>query len=248
MGIFGNIFKSNKLKSPIDLSILGADMHSHLIPGIDDGCATLEDSVNLVKHMYDLGYKKLITTPHIMVDYFKNTAETINKGLDILRNELAKENIPVIIEAAAEYMFDDGLLKKFKAGNLLTFGNKYLLIELSTFNPPDNLIHTFFDMRMEGYNPVLAHPERYFFWHENIEHYETLKDHEILFQINIPSLSGFYSPGVKKICEELIEKNMVDFAGSDLHNMEYFMHLDKSRFSPALEKLINSGNLLNNKL
>lgn len=248
MGVFGNIFKSNKLKEPVDLSLIGTDMHSHLIPGIDDGSKSLEESVELIRRMYSLGYKKLITTPHIMSDYFKNKSETILKGLDLLRNELEKQQIPVVVEVAAEYMFDEGLVKKFKAGNLLTFGNKYLLIELSAFIVPENLFHVLFDMKLEGYNPILAHPERYSYWHYNIEHYETIKDREIFFQINLPSLTGFYSNEVKKICETLIDKNMIDFAGSDLHNKEYMDQLEKSRYSPHLEKLIGSGRLLNNTL
>lgn len=248
MGLFGNIFKSNKLKSPINLSLIGTDVHSHLIPGIDDGSNTLEESIILIKQLSDLGYKKIITTPHIMVDYFKNNADTINSGLATLRNELSKQNIQVSIEAAAEYMFDDGMIKKFKNKELLTFGNNYVLIELSAYNPPENLIQTFFDLKMDGYTPVLAHPERYPYWHDNIEFYETLKNHEILFQINIPSLSGYYSPIVKKICEELITRNMVEFVGSDTHNLEYITMLKKACYSPYLETLINSGKLRNNQL
>ncbi|MFH0865945.1 MAG: CpsB/CapC family capsule biosynthesis tyrosine phosphatase [Bacteroidota bacterium] len=248
MGVFGNIFKSNKLKVPVDLSLIGTDMHSHLIPGLDDGSKSLEESVELIRRMHSLGYKKLIMTPHIMSDYFKNKSETILKGLDLVRNELEKQQIPIVVEVAAEYMFDEGLVKKFKAGNLLTFGKKYVLIELSAFVFPENLFHVLFDMKLEGYNPILAHPERYSYWHYNFEHYVTLKDREIFFQINIPSLSGFYSNEVKKICENLIENNMVDFAGSDLHNMEYLQSLEKARYSPQLEKLISSGKLLNSTL
>jgi protein-tyrosine phosphatase len=248
MGVFGNIFKSKKLTEPVDLSLIGTDMHSHLIPGIDDGSKSLEESIDLIKRMQALGYMKIITTPHIISDYFKNKSETILKGLDVLRNELEKQNIPVSIEAAAEYMFDEGFIKKFKTGDLLTFGNKYVLLELPWLQAPENLFQIVFDMKLEGYNPILAHPERYSYWHYNFEHYESLKDREILFQINIPSLSGFYSNEVKKICETLIDNNMVEFAGSDLHDIQYLVHLEKSRYSPHLEKLINSGKLLNNTL
>lgn len=248
MGIFGNIFKSDKLKEPIDLSLIGTDMHSHLLPGLDDGSKSPEESVELITHLMKMGYKKFIVTPHIMNDYFKNTSEKINKNLDLLRNELAKQNISVTVDAAAEYLFDAGFAAKFKKGELITFGKNYVLVELSGFMPPENFIQIMFDMKTEGYNPVLAHPERYTYWHYNFEHYVTLKDRDILFQINIPTLSSVYSHGVKKICEDLIDNNMVDFAGTDVHNTEYMDMIERSRYSPYLEKLIGSGKLLNNTL
>jgi protein-tyrosine phosphatase len=248
LSIFGNIFKSDKLKIPVDLGMIGTDMHSHLIPGIDDGSKSLEESVSLLKRMHELGYKKIITTPHIMSDYYKNNKDNISKGLQQLREELEKQQMQVQIEAAAEYMVDDGFLKKFRAGELLTFGNKHLLIELSWLQAPENLFQILFDLKLEGYNPIIAHPERYAYWHQNFEHYVSLKDREVFFQINLPSLSGFYSPHVRKICEELIDNNMVDFVGSDLHDQVYLNQLERSRYSKHLEKLINSGKLLNGTL
>lgn len=248
MGILGNIFKSDRLKEPVDLSLIGTDLHSHLIPGLDDGSQSLEESVELIRRLMNMGYKKIVTTPHVMSDYFKNTSEKINKGLDELRNELAKHSIPVAVDAAAEYMFDSGFIAKFRKGELLTFGNNYVLVELSGHIPPEHFIEIMFEMKMNGYNPVLAHPERYVYWHYNFEHYVTLKDRDILFQINVPTLSGAYSPAIKKICEEIIDNNMADFAGTDIHNHEYFALLEKARFSPHLEKLVSSGKLLNNTL
>jgi len=248
MGSFGNIFKSSKLKNPVDLSVIGVDMHSHLIPGIDDGSETIEKSIEMVRSFYNLGYKKLITTPHIISDYYKNSPEIISNGLDKLNAALTQAQIPVKVEAAAEYMFDDGFKNKYKSGKLLTFGKKYLLIECSGFIPPTNFFEILWELKLDGYKPILAHPERYAYWHSNFEHYVSLKDREILFQINIPSLTGFYSPEVKKICEKLIDNNMVEFAGSDMHNMEYMKQLERSRYSPYLEKLVNSGKLLNSTL
>jgi protein-tyrosine phosphatase len=248
MGTFGNIFNSNKLKHPVDLAWLGADMHSHLIPGIDDGAENMEQSLVLIHSLYDLGYKKIITTPHIIADYFKNTPEIIRNGLDKVKAAVAQAQIPVKIEAAAEYLYDESFQKKYLTEELLTFGNKYILIECSAFVPPFNFYQVLWDLRLKGYNPILAHPERYGYWHDDFEHYVALKDREILFQVNLPSLSGYYSPQVRKIAEKLIENNMVEFTGSDLHNMETVLQVDKSRYSPYLEKLYNSGKLLNNTL
>lgn len=248
MGIFGNLFQSDKLKEPVDLSIISTDIHSHLIPGIDDGSKTIDESVDLIRSMSKFGYKKIITTPHIIGDYFKNTPEIILEGLTKLREEVANAGIPVTIEAAAEYLLDDSFIKKYKTGELLTFGNKHLLVELSAYTPPDNLFQVIFDLKVDGYNPILAHPERYMYWHYNIDHFISLKDREIFFQINLPSLAGYYSPEVRKIAELLIDNNLVDFVGTDLHNTAYLNQVEKSRFSKHLEKLIQSGKLLNSTL
>jgi len=248
MGLFESIFSSNKLKRPVDLSLIGVDMHSHLIPGIDDGAETIEQSIELIKLLFNLGYKKLITTPHIFSEYFKNTPEIIRHGLDKLQTALTQAQIPVKIEAAAEYMFDDWFQKNCLTTELLTFGKKYLLIECSAFVPPNNFFQVLWDLKLKGYNPILAHPERYGYWHINLEHYVSLKDRDILFQINLPSLSGYYSPEVRKITEQLIDNNMVEFVGTDIHNLIYYQQIDKSRFSKYLEKLISSGKLLNRTL
>ncbi len=245
MGIFNNFFKSDKLEQPVDLSLISTDMHSHLIPGIDDGAQTIEESIDLIRSLYNLGYKKIVTTPHVMLEYAKNTPATIHSGLEKLKTAVAEAQIPMSIEAAAEYMLDDGFAKKFRSGELLTFGKKYVLIELSAFIPPESLFQTISDLKLDGFNPVLAHPERYSYWHYNFGHYVSLKDREILFQINLPSLSGYYSPEVRKITEKLIDNNMVDFAGTDLHNTIHLEQIKKSRFSKHLEKLVNSGKLLN---
>ena len=113
---------------------------------------------------------------------------------------------------------------------------------------PQNLFQILFDLKLDGYNPIIAHPERYAYWHPNFEHYVSLRDREVFFQINLPSLSGFYAPQVQKVCQELIDNGMADFAGSDLHDQQYYHHLERSRFSKHLEKLISSGKLLNNTL
>lgn len=248
MGLFNKLFQSDKLEQPVDLSLISTDIHSHLIPGIDDGAQTIEESIDLIRSLYNLGYKKIITTPHVMSEYSKNTPAIIQSGLEKLKTTVAEAQIPMSIEAAAEYMFDEGFVKKFRNGELLTFGKKYVLIELSVYIPPDSLFQVLLDIKLDGFNPVLAHPERYSYWHYNFEHYVSLKDREILFQINIPSLSGYYSPEVRRITEKLIDNNMVEFAGTDLHNTIYLEQVEKSRFSKYLEKLIASGMLLNSSL
>jgi tyrosine-protein phosphatase YwqE len=248
MGFLKNIFSSAKLSKPIDLSVLKTDMHSHLIPGIDDGAENLDKSIELIKGLADLGYQKLITTPHIQGDFYKNSPQNILPGLEQLRREIKKQNISVEIEAAAEYLIDDQFEDKYKSGQLLTFGKKYLLIEFSYFNEHPNWKRFLFDLQIDGYNVILAHPERYSYWFRSFNKFEELKDRGVFFQVNLISLTGYYSAEVKKMAEKFIDAGMIDFAGSDMHNLIYLEALRNTRFEHNLEKLINSGKLLNPKI
>ncbi len=246
--LFGNLFGRSRQNNLNDFSGLHTDMHSHLIPGIDDGAQTIEDSLGLVKDLYHLGFRKLITTPHIMNDFYKNTPEVVMEGLKKLKEAVAGNGLPVTIEAAAEYYLDDGFEEKLKRKNLLTFGENYLLFEVSYINKPDNLKEMIFEMQINGYTPVLAHPERYPFWYGNFDNYISLKDQGVLFQLNINSISGYYSPATKKIAEKLIDNGMVDLLGTDAHSTKHIGVLKKTLQENYLGKLLNSGKLLNGKL
>lgn len=245
MSLLKNFFSFSKHTKPVDLSVLHTDMHSHLIPGIDDGADSLEKSIQLIKGMMELGYKKLITTPHIQGEFYQNTPAIIFSGLERLKRELKKQNILIEIEAAAEYLIDEKFNEKIKNKELLTFGKNHLLVEMSYFNEYPHWRDDFFELQLSGYKIILAHPERYSYFFGNWQKYEELKDRGVLFQININSLTGYYSAEVKKIAEKLIENNMVELAGSDMHNMNYMEALRRSRYEKSLRELIDSGRLLN---
>lgn len=249
MGLF-NLFKKNtRLQVPVELSALGCDIHSHFIPGIDDGAKAIEDSVQMITEMYALGYKKVITTPHIMGDFYRNTPENISEGLEKVRAALKVANIPIAVEAAAEYYLDYDLERKLDEGELLTFGkNKNLLFEISYMNAPENLFHFIFRLQTMGYQPVLAHPERYNFWHSSFSKYENLVDKGVKLQLNINSLTGYYSFATKKIAEQLIDKDMISFIGSDCHHMGHINLMKNVVYEQHLKKLLDSGKLLNGTL
>lgn len=232
----------------MDFSSLGADMHSHLIPGIDDGARTMEESLELIRHFQRLGFKKLITTPHIQSEYYRNTPEIIRSGLIMLREAIDKAGIPVHVEAAAEYLLDDGFAEKLLSGNLLTFGDKYILIEMSYFSPHPDLKSMVFNLQVDGYKVILAHPERYTYWFNDFDKYQDLKDRGVYFQLNTVSMAGYYPDPVKKFAEKLIDRGMIDFIGSDMHNMRYMDALERSLKEKSLKQLIASGKLLNQRL
>ncbi len=248
MGLFDFFKKNTKLEIPVDLSILGSDIHSHFIPGIDDGAKTIEESVVLITEMYNMGYKKVITSPHIISDMFRNTPEIILGGLEKVRAALKQANIPIEVEAAAEYYLDFDFERKLNEEKLLTFGNNYLLFEISYLNAPDNLNHLIFKMQTLGYKPVMAHPERYNFWHNDFNIYETLVEKGVLLQMNVNSLTGYYSPSTKEIAKQMIDKNMISFLGTDCHHTGHIELIKKVVYEKYLQKLIDSGKLLNNTL
>lgn len=246
MSIFSKIFGSTRSKIPANLAALKCDVHSHLIPGIDDGAQTMGDSIALIKEFQKLGYKKIITTPHILTDGYRNTPEIILSGLEKVRAALKTEGVAMELHAAAEYYLDYDFERKLDNKELLTFGDNYLLFEVSFLYPPDNLNDIIFKLLTSGYKPILAHPERYNFWHSKFSKYEELKEKGVLLQLNINSLTGHYSPETKKVAEMLIEKNMIDLLGSDCHNINHIKLINSSAlYENALHTLINSGKLLN---
>ena len=248
MSIFRNIFASKKLSQPINLAAIGIDMHSHLIPGIDDGVATLNQSIALIREMYDLGFSKIITTPHIQGEVYKNTPEIILAGLGDVRQAIKAEGINVQLEAAAEYLLDDGFAEKFQSKNLLTFGNKHILVEMSYFSPHPNLFNFIFDLQIDGYKVILAHPERYSYWFNNFNKFEELKDRSVFFQLNTISLGGYYGEMVKKVAEKLVDANMIDFLGTDMHNINYLNGLKDTQSEKYLDKILSSGKIMNSIL
>jgi protein-tyrosine phosphatase len=188
MQFFKNIFKKEAV-IVADFTDVGTDIHSHLIPGIDDGSQSINDTITLIKTQYALGIRKFITTPHIMSDFYKNTPEIILGGLEEVRHVLKQEALDVEINAAAEYYIDDGFIQKLETQPLLTFGDNYLLVEISYINCPDNIFDIFFKIQLQGYKVVLAHPERYPYWYKNFEMYKNIRDRGILLQLNINTIT-----------------------------------------------------------
>ncbi len=242
-------FKSKSATGKADFSLLKTDMHSHLLPGIDDGSPDMETSLQLIRGMTELGFSKLITTPHIMWDMYKNTREVILDKLDQLRTAVKAEGLTVEINAAAEYFLDDyvaGLLKKNEP--LLTISGNKVLVEFSLAHPSMSLKDILFEMQMQGYQPIIAHPERYIYLERNKEFYEELKDIGCLFQLNLLSLSNHYGKSVLELAQYLIKKEYYELVGTDLHNYRHLEALNNSSISPLLKKLLESGKILNSQL
>jgi protein-tyrosine phosphatase len=194
------------------------DIHSHLMPGIDDGARTFEQTLGLVKALQGFGVSQFVTTPHTMHHVWDNSKENILSLKKDTVLELEKNNIRVPFRAASEYLMDDQFVKLFQAGELLTLKDNYVLVEMSYMSAPMQLYNILFDLQVAGYIPVLAHPERYTFYHNNFEEYEKLKRVGCLFQLNLLAVVGYYGASIAKVAEQLLQKGMYDFVGSDVHH------------------------------
>jgi len=245
------LFDWFKKKKELDFnfSTIRTDMHSHVIPGIDDGAKNLQDALVLARQFRDLGFNKLIATPHIMADYFKNTPETIQNGLEIIREGLHQNQIDLEIEAAAEYYLDETFENKIRKKEVLTFGEgNFLLFELSYINAPHHLFDVIADIQSAGYQPVLAHPERYPYYHNSIESYLQIRERGCHLQLNTISLTGYYGKGAKQVAEQLIDHHVIDFLGSDMHNLRHADALKKSLYLDQLQQIFSQPQLKNKLL
>lgn len=248
--MFG-LFKKKQAPRPerisnLNYSGIGVDMHSHVLPGIDDGAQTPEESIVLIKKMMELGIKKIIATPHIMIDYYRNEADTINNALAVLKKELINQQIDIDITAAAEHYFDETFEKRVTDRKAMTMGDNHVLFELSFINQPPNVIPVIEKMRGMDYKPILAHPERYSYM--SIEHMQNLKSWGCDMQLNTISLTGYYGKHVQKKAEQMVDADIVDFISSDMHHPRHAAAFEKALQTPYLEKLLNNYPLKNSTL
>lgn len=236
-----------KPKKHFELPLL-VDIHSHLLPGLDDGVKSIQETIYILKILKKLGYKKVITTPHVMQDHYPNSRLDIISKLEYVKNLIKKNGIDIKLEAAAEYYLDENFISRLThQKKFLTFGNSFLLFETSFFNKPAFLEEAVFNMNAQGYQPVLAHPERYGYLQQDDKLLEKLKSMNLMFQLNILSLTGFYSMEVKKFALKLLKANLINFVGTDCHNALQANEL-LNKMNSKYVKLISSRNILNRNL
>ena len=230
----------------LDLGWLHTDMHSHLIPGIDDGSPDIETSLELIKGLNEIGYKKLITTPHILWEVYPNTPEIITEGFSELKKSVEAEGLGVELKPAAEYFIDDYFDAHLKSkAPLLTLSENLILVEFSMVTAPMDLQETLFEAQLQNYQPVIAHPERYTYLSRRKEVFDELKNAGCMFQLNLLSLTGYYGEAVQELAEYLVRKDYYDLAGTDLHGQKHLAALQKLTGSSDLKRLKDSGRLRN---
>ena len=217
-----NIFKKRKIIEQAAFLPVQTDLHSHILPGIDDGSPDMETSLSLIRGLYDLGIRRTIATPHIIGDLYRNTPAIINEALQRTKDACKSAQIDIEIHAAAEYMLDDYFITLLeKKEPLLTIHSNIILTEQSYAMPNNNLEETLFKIITEGYQPIMAHPERYNFYHGNYKQYHRMKEAGFLLQVNLLSLTGYYGGAVAKAAKYILENKLASYLGTDLHHAKH---------------------------
>ncbi|TDB63385.1 tyrosine-protein phosphatase [Arundinibacter roseus] len=219
----------------LDLSFLAMDLHSHLIPGIDDGVQQVQEAVDMVRRMESYGFKHVVTTPHIIWDCYRNTPDIIRAGLATVQEACREAGIKTTIDAAAEYFLDEHFTQLLHSGEpLLTLPKNRVLVELPYTTPLLNTSETLFSILEHGYTPVLAHPERYTYFYHEPEVYRRLAAQGCELQLNALSLTGYYGEDVARMGEWLLKENLIVYLGTDAHRMQHLDLLRKIRKSKWL--------------
>lgn len=231
------------------LSHIGVDIHSHLIPGIDDGAKDYETAVSCIREMVLHGINKIYVTPHFQTRRFKNDEDDVKERFELLKQRIADEKIEVNMQLAGEYLIDSGFRARMESGRkFLAINDKYLLVEFSFDQSMMGMEELFFDMQMMGYEVVLAHPERYHYLDENSKLLNRLKEQGVYFQSNVLSFGGFYGKSVMKQAYQYVEKGWIDFLGTDMHNIKYRNALGEVCKSSRFQKMMRKQEFLNNQL
>jgi len=226
-----DLFKPKKKVSSLAQSLFSADyvdIHSHILPGIDDGAKTVEDSIQLLTNMRKLGVKNFVCTPHVIEGVWMNSTEkilsTYNELKAIVKQTSSLSDIE--IRVAAEYMMDENFQLLLQKSDLLPIHKNNILVEMSYLAPPSNLFETIAEIQVKGFIPILAHPERYKSFHKELSVYEQLKNAGCLFQVNMISLTNYYGKDIHESAVWLIRNNMIDFIGSDVHHMRHMEQIN----------------------
>ncbi|MBB5644759.1 tyrosine-protein phosphatase [Pedobacter cryoconitis] len=228
-----------------DVEWLGVDIHSHLLPGIDDGSPDVVQSLSLIKQLSDLGFSKFLCTPHIFEELYPNDANTISSALKEVKDGLESSGLEVDIAAAAEYMIDENFQVK---DGLLCLPGKYILIEMSYLSETPGIDQVIFDLKILGYHVILAHPERYAFNHQYLARFNRYKEMGVMFQLNLLAVCGYYGNEVKRVSDYLLENKLYDFAATDLHHSRHLHVLSAAITSGALYKKLGSYDFKNKEI
>ena len=228
---------------------LEVDMHSHLLPNLDDGADSLDEAVRLVEQFVKMGYKKLITTPHVMEEFYPNTPQKIQAKVTQLNEAISQLGWDIHIQGAAEYYLDEYFIERLRQKEtLLSFGKKkYVLFETAFLNASPYFNEAVFLLQSQGYTPVLAHPERYQYLYNDFGKLKDIANRGVLLQTNINALVGCYNIKAKEVAEKLIDNNMVSFIASDCHGKWDIAAMKECRQTPAFKKALKLD-LLNNTL
>ncbi|MGL5416274.1 MAG: tyrosine-protein phosphatase [Clostridium sp.] len=197
------------------------DLHSHILPGIDDGAKTLDESIKMIEMAEKDGTKAIVATPHYCRGYGEEKYEGVKKRVEALREEIKKRNLNIKIHYGQEVYYSENLLDDFENGAIGTInGSDYLLLELNMKESQERVLDDIYELKLQGITTIIAHPERYSYFQNHLRMVNRFIDEGCLFQLNIGSILGKHGEKAKIAAEELLKNNVYSFIGSDAHNME----------------------------
>ena len=247
--MFDFLFRKKKYEPIPIFEFLGTDMHCHLVPKVDDGSKCIEESVECMKALASVGYKKMILTPHFQTPRFENDEDDIVRRYEEMKRQAADMGVEIdICGIGGEYRIDSGFAKRLENPRFLQIGGKYVLVEFSLHQQMMGCDEMIFDMQMKGYEVILAHPERYPYLNVGGSRMEQLKNQGVFFQVNVLSLGGFYGEEAKRRAFEMVEGGLVEFLGTDTHNSMYAQALIDLTHNRKVEKLLMNHEFLNKTL
>ena len=217
------------------------DIHTHIIPCVDDGSPSLEESIKMIKHEIDIGVDTIICTPHHIYGQYMKTVEEIKAQFELLKNEVEKEKLPVTLLLGQEicYSHREGQITMLKEGKLLTLGgSNKILLEFSFTREPEDILEVIYNFSVNGYKVIIAHVERYEWM--TYDKVLSLRNEGALIQINSNSYLGLTTWKEKRFTRKLIKHGLADYVASDTHSFRPST-LDKAYNKIKEPKLFNYG-------
>lgn len=216
--MFGKLFKQNKEQVQL---FYHTDVHCHIMPGVDHGSQSVEQSLDMIRAEMEMGINRIILTSHVTAVTFENTQESLTRAFRVLKQAVADAGLDVELCVSAEYRMDEYFDKEYKAGHLLPMPGNHILLENSFQQELMNLDDLLFDMQVKGYKTILAHPERYSYYSRRRKRYEQLHTAGARFQVNILSFTGYFGEEARDSALWFARNGMIDYLGSDMHNIKH---------------------------
>ena len=248
--MFGIFKKSMESKmSDFDFGQIAVDFHSHLIPSVDDGVQSIEDTLTILQFFSNHGYKKVYTSPHIMGEKYTNKKSDLLERIELIRQHDLVKDIPIEIEVIAEYLLDEQFEDLLRDNDFLTIQGQYILIETSMNYDFPFVRDYIYELRKKGYKPILAHPERYRYIHAEknaLELYQQMLDWGVEFQLNLFALIGMFGGDARKTAEMLVDNELYTYACSDIHRSSQLIHFDELKQNQYLRTMLETNQIRNN--
>ncbi len=244
MSILTRIFGSKKEQVKL---FYNTDIHCHILPGVDHGSRSIEQSLDMLRAEQEMGISRVILTSHVTAVTFENTRETLMDAFLKLKDAVTDAGLEMDLYLSAEYRMDEYFDKEYAADHLIPMPGNHILLENSFQQELMNLNDLLFDMQVKGYKTILAHPERYTYYSRRRKRYEELHNAGARFQINILSFTGYFGEEARESALWFAKNGMIDYLGSDMHNvkhahiiMDYLNSKEWKKLSRDLEQTVKN--------